>query len=106
MKPAVIEDTINGFEKDPTAILICSIDFSESFSITTCQNAYMLGNTYMPDTYKQATDRIRRASTIHKRVTIHNLICKDSVDELVNGIRLGYAQSIRKALGKDKKKII
>lgn len=104
MTPKEVAGVIDRFEKDPKGIVIISIAFGESFSITTCKTAYVIGNTYMPDVYKQATDRIRRASTIHKRVTIYDLVCRGTVDELVLAVRNGYTRTIAKALGRLKAK--
>lgn len=100
MGPDEVKEVIAAFDKDPNGIIICSIAFSESFSITTCKTAYVLGNVHTPDVYKQATDRIRRASTIYKHVTIYDLICKQTVDELVVATRKGYTRTIDKALGR------
>ena len=98
MSPEEVKAQIAHFSTSHSVMFI-SIAFGESFSITNCKTAYMLGNTFMPDVYKQATDRIRRASTIHKRVTIHNLVCPNTCDVIVEAVRGGYKRTIDKALG-------
>lgn len=94
-----VGEITKAFDDDPNSVLLCTIQFAESFSINTAETAYFLGTTWEPDVMEQAEDRIRRASTTHDTVAIYHMNCKGTVDEVVRFVRDGYSSNARISLG-------
>lgn len=84
MKMEEVRDTIQEFEASK-GIIICTIKFAQSFSLSTSSTAFFLGYEYNPDENYQAEDRLHRL-TSKNMVNIYYLKYTDSVDEDILGI--------------------
>lgn len=79
-------------------IIVCTIQYAESFDCETCDTSYFLGYIHMLDQHTQAEGRTRRAISKHKFVKWYYVCVADTVDELAL-LNIGQSLSnIRKVL--------
>jgi len=62
-------------------IIVCTIQFAESFDLEKCATSYFLGYDYSLDQNKQAEGRTRRAISEHKFVQWNYLRYANTIDE-------------------------
>lgn len=74
------ERVIAQFEKD-RGIIICSLLYGESFSLSTCSQAYFIGADWSFDVNEQAEGRIRRRNSIGDHVYWYYLKHLGTVEE-------------------------
>lgn len=67
--PCHTQFTIDEFKRTK-GIMLCTIAFAESFSLETASCAHMIGYDWVPDTNRQAEDRIRRTNSKHDTVKV------------------------------------
>lgn len=68
--------------KEQEGVCICSIRYSQSFELDTCQYAYFLGFEWDPDTNEQAEDRLHRMHVRHV-VNVWYIIHAGTIDNHV-----------------------
>jgi len=76
--------------KSEKGLMLCTIDFAQSFDLDTTDTAYMLGFDWDPNDNMQAEGRLRRLDSIIQspclvRYIIPEGSCYEAVQEVVNG---------------------
>jgi len=62
-------------------VLVCTIQYAESFDFETCKTSYFIGYDYTVDQNQQAEGRTKRAISEHKFVTWNYIKYMNTIDE-------------------------
>lgn len=96
---AEIPEVMERFRKQQS-VIVCTIQFAESFDAETCNKSYFLGYDYNIDPNAQAEGRTRRAISKHKFVTWNYIKYSGTIDELLLA-RLEYdMDNVKRVLGR------
>lgn len=95
MSPNEMHRAIKGFERT-RGVMLCTIKFAESYSLSTCNNAYFLHYEWQMDENEQAEDRIRRTDSHSNTATTYYVRYSGTVDDNVLSIVTAkYANTLR-----------
>lgn len=83
LKPEEVVERERLFRESERAVALCSIDFSESFSLETASVEVFLGSSWDVFADMQAEDRGHRLDSTYNRLLIYYLYCAGTVDERV-----------------------
>ncbi len=86
MRSDQVTESIRTFTEHE-GIMLCSIKFSQGFSLSTASHAYFLGYEYTPDENHQAEDRLHRLTTknpVHVFYVKHELTVDGQLLEILN----------------------
>jgi len=105
MTPQDTKTVIDNFDASsfiqPT-VLICTIDFAESFDLNTCNTSFFLGYGFRVKQNNQAEGRTRRASSLSKFVTWNYVKYINTIDEEYAAGISAERQIIQRILQHDK----
>jgi hypothetical protein len=75
-----LQDVVDQF-RDTRGILVCTIQYAESFDLETCKTSYFLGYDLTVDQNEQAEGRTRRAISTHDFVTWNYIKTNTPLDQ-------------------------
>lgn len=104
MEPEDVKERSRQF-KDARGIMLCTVDFAQSFALDTVRTGNFLGFSWDPNANEQAEGRLRRLDTKHRDpIFIRYFINRGSVEEdareVVNGKVYTVSQFMQDSKGK------
>lgn len=87
--------------KNSGGLVICSVQYAESFDMETCKYGFFIGYDWSADVNEQAEDRMRRLTSTHAAATFYYCTYPGTIDDVQRVVVDTKASNVRRITPRD-----